>query len=544
MGKTKTKQTSRARVSPREQILKSKERKGLKDIHKLLKAQRNIALEVFNESEKRLIKSYQVRNVPAADPLNEEQLHAYSVQYAHDPINLATANALATVPVSWLAEKRSYLKQMDYAYSHLPDHCPRPTQQAHSGRCWLFASLNTIRYNLIKKYNLNERFELSEAFLFFYDKIERSLFFLEKMLEFRDAPVHDVVVHGMTSYFTPVTDGGTWSFFINLILRYGIVPKSVYGEAFNSNDTAEMNAILYEKLGQFGIEIRESKLSDKTLQKHIRERYMPEIYSLMVKFMGEPPRQFDWNYHESGDNFEGIRERGPYRSIKDMTPMLFYTSLIEPNMQLQNKVVLRHDPRPTSPYYHTYHVQHFGSMVGGKPDIVLNVPWEVLSETAARAVMEGNQLWFAADVEKSMSYEHGVLSTEAFDYDGILNTQLQVDKAKGLDVHVSAPTHAMALVGVDVVDNDPTRVRKWKVENSWGEFGGGEDPGYFLMTEEWFKRYGYEVVVDLDVLDDKTHEAFLKHEFDPILLPYNDAFGAVARTCNACCRRGAEKTHT
>jgi bleomycin hydrolase len=114
------------------------------------------------------------------------------------------------VPVSWLAENRSYLKQMDYAYSHLPDHCPRPTQQAHSGRCWLFASLNTIRYGLIERFNLNERFELSEAFLFFYDKIERGMYFLEKMIEFRDAPVHDVVVNGMTTYFSPVTDGGTW----------------------------------------------------------------------------------------------------------------------------------------------------------------------------------------------------------------------------------------------------------------------------------------------------------------------------------------------
>lgn len=527
----------KSRKETRSRTLKSKDRKGVQQIKQMVKQQQNFTKQLFQESQDRLIKTYQTRCAPQAEPLTEEQLLRYSDLHKVNPINVATENALATVPIGWLAENRKYIQQIDYAYSHLPEYCPRPTQQAHSGRCWLFASLNTIRYGLIKKFNLNDRFELSEAYLFFYDKLERSLYFLEKMLEFRDESVHDLIVHGMTTYFSPVVDGGTWSFFVNLITRYGIVPKSCYGEAFNSNDTTEMNEILYEKLGQFAAEIRAAKHSDQTIQKRIREVYMPEIYSLMVKFMGEPPKSFDWNYHESGDTFEGIRERGPYRTVRGLTPMTFYTTLIEPDMKLQNKVVLRHDPRASSQYYRTYHVKHFGSMVGGKPDVVLNVPWEVLSSTAARAVMDGNQLWFAADVGKSMSYEHGILSTEAFDYESLLGTQFLEDKGLALDMHMSAPTHAMALVGVDVEQDDPYRVKKWKVENSWGEASGGDDPGYFQMTEDWFQKYGYEVVVDLDYLDDQSREAFLKYEFDPILLPYNDAFGAVARNCGACHRR-------
>jgi bleomycin hydrolase len=181
-------------------------------------------------------------------------------------------------------------------------------------------------------------------------------------------------------------------------------------------------------------------------------------------------------------------------------------------------------------------------MVGGKPDIVINVPWEVFSSTAAKAVMEGHQLWFAADVGQSMSYEHGILSTEAFDYESLLNTNFPVNKSDGLDSHISAPTHAMALVGVDVQNEDPTKVNKWKVENSWGESSGGEDPGYLMMTDEWFEKYGYEVVIDLDMLDDTTREAFLKYEFNPIILPYNDAFGAVARNCKCCAHTKQSRT--
>lgn len=500
---------------------------GIKAIQSVFKAQKDMTLDLLDQYEKRLIRTYETRNAPMAEPLSHKQLEEYSAR----PVNMAMANALASVPIEWLAENRAYIQQIDYAYSHLPPHCPRPTQQSHSGRCWLFAALNTIRYKLITEHHLNERFELSEAFLFFYDKIERSLFFLEKMIELRDTPLHDVVVNGMIKQFSPACDGGTWSFFLNLITKYGIVPKCVYGEGFNSSDTALMNSILFEKVAEFAMTIRSSKLSSHKLQDIVRKEYMPEIYGMMVKFMGEPPKKFDWNYHESSDNYEGVRQRGEFKSVKDLTPITFYNTFIESEMKLQNKVLLRHDPRDTSPYYRTYHVEHFGSMVGGKPEVAMNVPWEVLSRTAADAVMNGQQLWFSADMGKCMSYEHGVLSTEAYDYAGIMDTTFDMDKATSLDANVSAPTHAMALVGVDVKDDDPTQVRKWKVENSWGESSGGEDPGYFLMTAAWFEKYGYEIVVDLDYLDDKTREAYLKYEFDPIPLPYNDAFGAVARIC-------------
>lgn len=511
----------------RQKLLKIKEREGLKDINKQLKLQSNIMKDVLKSAKKRLIKDYKSRTAPGADPLTEDQLQEYSTLHNQDPVNVATANALATVPLSWLAENRDYLKQIDYSYSHHPEHCSPPTNQGYSGRCWLFAALNTIRHTLIEKFKLNTRFELSEAYLFFYDKIERSYFFLEKMLELRSTPVHDVVVHGMMTYCAPSIDGGTWTFFLNLISRYGIVPKSIYGENFNSCNTEEMNHVLQTKLSQFATEIRSwTQASEDDIRGRIKAHYMPQIYSLMVKFLGEPPKKFDWNYHEAPGQ-DNARDRGPYRSIKNLTPQEYYTSYIEPDAKLRNKVLLRHDPRTTSPYYRTYHVAHFGAMVGGKPDVALNVPWEVLSATAAKAVMDKGKLWFSADVRKSMSYEYGVLSTEAFDYDRILNTDMDINKADGLDSRVSGPAHAMTLVGVDVEDNDPNKVRKWMVENSWGE-SYVEDSGYFLMTADWFKTYGYEVVVDLDDLDEETQAAFLKYEFNPIPLPYNDAFGAVA----------------
>ena len=53
------------------------------------------------------------------------------------------------------------------------------TNQKASGRCWMFAALNTFRHKLISQYKL-ENFELSQAHTFFWDKYEKSNWFLEQ----------------------------------------------------------------------------------------------------------------------------------------------------------------------------------------------------------------------------------------------------------------------------------------------------------------------------------------------------------------------------
>ena len=45
------------------------------------------------------------------------------------------------------------------------------TNQKQSGRCWIFASTNFLRYFLIKKLNIST-IELSQNYIAFYDKLE------------------------------------------------------------------------------------------------------------------------------------------------------------------------------------------------------------------------------------------------------------------------------------------------------------------------------------------------------------------------------------
>lgn len=52
---------------------------------------------------------------------------------------------------------------------HIPFKTGPITNQKSSGRCWLFATTNVLRHSVMDNLSLKE-FELSQAYLFFWDK--------------------------------------------------------------------------------------------------------------------------------------------------------------------------------------------------------------------------------------------------------------------------------------------------------------------------------------------------------------------------------------
>jgi len=83
----------------------------------------------------------------------------------------ALSRAIQSAPLDQLATDRVETS-VPKVFTHQLERLP-VTNQARSGRCWLFAGLNVLRPALIKKLKLSN-FEFSYNYLYFYDKLEKS----------------------------------------------------------------------------------------------------------------------------------------------------------------------------------------------------------------------------------------------------------------------------------------------------------------------------------------------------------------------------------
>jgi bleomycin hydrolase len=98
------------------------------------------------------------------------------------------------------------------------------TNQRSSGRCWLFAATNVFRVAIMKKHNLKD-FELSQAYLFFWDKLEKANYFLEQIIDTAGDGLDSRLIQELLK--APVNDGGQWDMVANLVAKYGLVCSSL-----------------------------------------------------------------------------------------------------------------------------------------------------------------------------------------------------------------------------------------------------------------------------------------------------------------------------
>lgn len=150
-----------------------------------------------------------------------ERLYA---NYLANPSLQATENAVSHNGLLKSLETRQSAIDNDYVFS-IDLTKDAVSNQKASGRCWMFAALNTFRHKLISDFKL-ENFELSQAHTFFWDKYEKSNWFLEQIIATADQEIGSRKVKFLLD--TPQQDGGQWDMVVALFEKYGVVPKSVY----------------------------------------------------------------------------------------------------------------------------------------------------------------------------------------------------------------------------------------------------------------------------------------------------------------------------
>lgn len=291
------------------------------------------------------------------------------------------------------------------------------TNQKASGRCWMFAALNTFRHKLISQYKL-ENFELSQAHTFFWDKYEKSNWFLEQVIATSDQELTSRKVSFLLQ--TPQQDGGQWDMVVSLFEKYGVVPKSVYPESVSSSSSRELNAILNKLLRQDAQILRDLLVSgaDQATVQAKKEDLLQEIFNFLAMSLGLPPRKFDFAYRDKDNN---------YKSEKGITPQEFYKKYV--NLPLEDYVSVINAPTADKPYGKSYTVEMLGNVVGSRAVRYINVPMERLKELAIAQMQAGETVWFGSDVGQLSNRKAGILATDVYDFESSMDIKLTQDKA-------------------------------------------------------------------------------------------------------------------
>lgn len=381
--------------------------------------------------------------------------------------------------------------------------------QKRSGRCWMFAALNTMRHSMREKLHMKDDFELSQNYTFFWDKLEKSNYFLENVLQTAELPTSDRKVAWLMQ--TPQQDGGQWDMLVALIQKYGVVPQTVMPETFNSSNSTEINKQLNLKLRKDAVELRElvaANKSDADIQK-AKEKMLNEIYRMLAYTFGEPPASFDFEYRDTDNN---------YHRIENITPQEFFKKYVGWN--LDDYVSIINAPTADKPFNHMYTVEMLGNVLGGRQVRHLNLDMQTFRKVAIEQLKHGESVWFGSDVGQESDRKKGIMDTNLYHQDELFDVDFSMSKAERLDYGESMMTHAMVLTGVDLVDGQPT---KWKVENSWGDKVG--EKGFFVMSDDWMEEFCYQIVVNKKYLP-KDLQEILKEE--PTVLAPWDPMGALA----------------
>lgn len=380
------------------------------------------------------------------------------------------------------------------------------SNQKASGRCWMFAALNTFRHKLINQFKL-ENFELSQAHTFFWDKYEKSNWFLEQIIATADQELGSRKVKFLLD--VPQQDGGQWDMVVALFEKYGVVPKSVYPESVSSSNSRELNQYLNKLLRQDAQILREAVQNGEDVQAK-KEALLQEIFNFLAVNLGLPPRQFDFSYRDKDNNFH---------TEKQITPQDFFDKYV--GLKLSDYVSVINAPTADKPYGKSYTVELLGNVVGAPAVRYLNLGMERFKELAIAQMKAGETVWFGSDVGQVSDRQAGIMATNTYDFDAALDISLTQDKAGRLDYSESLMTHAMVLTGVDLDDNG--KPLKWKVENSWGDKVG--EKGYFVASDAWMDEYTYQIVVRKEFL---TEEELAAYEAEPQVLAPWDPMGALA----------------
>ena len=464
--------------------------------------------------------------------ISQEDIVRYAAVLHKNPIQHIAKGALNKAPLQYLVSDADKAVHRVFKYTVRP-HVIKLANQEHSGRCWIFSFTNMMRRKMIQKYNLPPTFKLSQKYIMFFDRLEKCNAFMEVMYFLNKKKGVKMYSFEMTyirqSY---MSDGGTWSFFKDLVLKYGVVPYDQYPDNVQAKNSAQIGKLLWEHVNSYGIRI--SKTKTRAEFEKIKREALVSCYSIIEMFLGKPPSSFVWEYTTKDEKYRTSR--------KALTPSTFYQQYIRNLVNVDDYVALINDPRRAYDKIYSVELLHNVLPPTKVPldrlpsNIYLNVPIDTLRDATYNSIRKNMSVPFAGDVSYFMhdQVDDALIDTNDH-YQALLGVQLVRPRKFLFDNMLSSPNHAMLIIGCNGARGD------WEVENSWKQ--SNQDYQYLTMTDDWFEYYVGEVIVHKRVLSHKLRALYTRLMRAPDKItyyPYWDIFGSVANMRRAVMQAGAK----
>ncbi len=446
------------------------------------------------------------------------QLAKYKKEYLKDDKNYILQNALSTSTIEKVISRRR-LRALDtkMMFSHeIKTH--GITNQKASGRCWMFAGCNLLREQIIKKLEL-EDFEISQSYLAFYDKIEKFnndvrliIDLVEK--QYAEKGTFKYTDYELTDHLAQISqDGGNWCMFVNLVNKYGIVPKEVFPESITSSQTRVMNNLLTSLVCQT---VYAYITKRKAEGKDVRDDFEGEIekankkaFKIIALNYGVPQDKFDYAFEiaikddkkdkskkkDKDDKKDDTLVPKKFEYFKG-TQKEFYNKYIGEDF-LNQFVRITTYPKDELTFNQLYTDRYSFGMYG-KKEKYLNVSYDDMKKLCVDQIKNNELIWFCCDCLQNRDGSE-VWDDQSYDYKSAFGVDLYFDKGPAMDLMHIEINHAMLLCGVNI--DKKGNVDRWKIENSWGKDAG--EKGYYVATESWMEKYIGDAGINIKYLSDE-----------------------------------------
>ena len=453
--------------------------------------------------------------------ITRKNLISFSHKFNKKKTNKVLRNVNTKSDFKKLILKSDYIQNNKQVFNKVINVNANITNQKNSGRCWLFAFLNIIRYKMIKKYKLEPSFELSQNFLFFYDKLEKANYYLNYILESYSTNLESLESETnllkLINMLDKLTDdGGQWNVFVNLIEKYGIIPKSNMNDHFHSTNSKELEQFYDDYLRKCGYRIRTMSKNELLKNKEtLLQEMLFDCYKILVLFLGEPPSKITWEYYE----LAGANKSLKAKKVADISPLEFYKKYVP--YKARDKVCLINYPCKYTQYYKLYNVEMTFNILGASEQNFINVPIDIMIDAVKKSINNEEAVWAGVDFRKYTSNDHGFLDKDGFDYDDVFGFNNYMEKCNAINYRQSGPNHAVTIKGYNF---DNSKTNGFLIENSWGDQKGFK--GNYYMSKKWFQDYTYQVVIDKKCVSNKVLKVLNQK---PTILPYWSVFGALLK---------------